>query len=105
VEYRNITEVLAHANNTLIKELVQLTIFLYTAERGSVYQSDIKKDLGITGASCSRNLKGLGACCARSRDRQRRSGLLQARPDTRDTRANIITLTKKGESYYKEFLK
>lgn len=82
-------------------QISTLLVFLVIARRGVCTQKDIEKELAMTNGAASRNVAWW---TSRRADRSEGPGFVQTVPDEWDRRVNKISLTEKGEEFYKRTL-
>jgi DNA-binding MarR family transcriptional regulator len=77
--------------------ITTLAVFLAVASRGRCNQKEIEEELGLSNASCSRNVS---YWCDRRYDREAGFGFIQRVENYDDRRYKELTLTPKGQAFY-----
>ncbi len=77
--------------------IATLRVFLSVAVRGTCTQKDVEEELGISNASCSRNVS---YWCDVKYDRTKGWNYIARVEDKADRRFKSLTLTKKGKAFY-----
>lgn len=83
-------------------ESQQMLTFLLVCKHEKLGITNIGERLGITGSSASRNVTELSTETVRGK---KGLGLVKVTVDAMDRRYKYVSLTPKGEAFYKELLK
>ena len=80
-------------------QLSTLRAFLFVATRGGCTQKEVEEGLGLSNAAASRNIS---YWTERRFDREPGKGFIKREEEDYDRRSKRLTLTKKGEAFYKQ---